>query len=84
MGQRKMNEHNCPQCGRLMGIDGEEMFARGEVVFKCRIEWVYNAIIPVPEVIDVEATDRFWDEIDRVRIRENPRWKDVLLEAGLL
>lgn len=53
-----------------------------QVVSICYNENCHSAVT-VPQKIDEKATERFWYEIDRERIRENPEWITELKSAGL-
>ena len=73
-----MNKHNCPVCGKFMMIDWETSIANGEVTFICpdeckevqyiKIGDVIKKIIKRIEIVDEEATERFWEEIDKQRM----------------
>lgn len=53
-----------------------------DVVSTCGNENCHSAIT-IPQKIDEKATERFWNEIDRDRIRENPEWLNELKSASL-
>ena len=70
--------NRCVICGRVMSNEFDGM----NVVSTCYNENCHS-VITVPQKIDDKATERFWNEIDRERINENPAWLDELRAAGL-
>lgn len=58
----------CTNCGRIMSNE-----FNGEVVMAtCWNDNCYSMIEKFPQLIDEVATEQFWKQLDKIRIKENP------------
>ncbi len=61
----------CKECGRFMGhIDQED----DGIIACCNDCGIFE--------VDEEATNRFWNSVDKQRIEENPLWLNRLQEVS--